>query len=214
MTLPKLRASTESSRYSIAVRCTGAAARVTTRLATCARSGGFAFQPPRSAGKWPVCSWRWCSGCRLRHFVARCGHFRRRAERQRDDESCSTARTAFRTDFSAMGFDDGAADGQPQADTGRGGFTLAAREFFEYRLFRTRHEPWAVVGHDDAEPVAAHRALDADLAAFRRVLGGILEKIDQNPLEQYGVDFHQRQVGGQVDAQRVRSQQLPERGDG
>ncbi len=123
-------------------------------------------------------------------------------------------RSVFRADFSAMRLDYGAADGEAQPDAGRGRLAFAAGEFFEYRLLGAGREAGAVVRDDDAELVAADRGFDADFAASRGVLHRVLDQVDQHPLEQHGVDLHQRQAGRQVDAQRVRSQGLAERGDG
>ena len=60
--------------------------------------------------------------------------------------------------------------------------------------------PRSATSSATASPAAPRRAPRS--ACRRRVLGGVLEQVDQHLLEQHASSGHQRQVGGQVDVHR------------
>ena len=90
-------------------------------------------------------------------------HFRRRANRQREDEGGAADRRFRRLDRATVGFHNGAANGQPQADAGLGRFALAACEFFENRFFAAAPHAGAVIVHHHAPEFAALHGMDDDV---------------------------------------------------
>ena len=100
--------------------------------------------------------------------------------------------------------DDGAADGEPEAEA------AAAPRRARGRTSRTRcssspgRQARARRRRPRPPPRRPRRAArDLDGASGRRVLGRVLEQVDQHLLDQRRVDRHQRQVGGQRDRRRA-----------
>ena len=91
--------------------------------------------------------------------------------------------------LAAVRLQNGAADRQAQTDAGRGGLLVAAFEFLENRLLAPRRQARAVVLDGDAHLVAVEHSADADLGAWLRVLGGVLQQVHQHALKHRGVQM-------------------------
>ena len=102
-----------------------------------------------------------------------------------------------------MRFDDGTTNGESQAHAGSRRLTLAAGELLEYCLLSAGGQSWAVVGDSHAQLIAHDLRRQGRPAARRRVLRYILQQIDQNPLDQDGVQFDQGQIAGKLDRDAV-----------
>ena len=79
----------------------------------------------------------------------------------------------------------------------------AAVELVEHALHVSRREPRPLVGDPEHDPVMAPAARDRNGRARRRVLGGVVEQVDQHLLEQHHVEVEHGQVGLEVDRDAV-----------
>jgi hypothetical protein len=63
-------------------------------------------------------------------------------------------------------------------------------------IFQALGQARAVVGHAHLEMIALHPGGQADPATGRRELGGVVQQVAQDTLDQHGVEGHLGQVGG------------------
>ena len=103
-------------------------------------------------------------------------------------------------DGAAMRLHDGAADRQAQADARAWRSPRWPRSNFSNMRFLAPLGQAGAVVVDGR--ITLHRSLgaraDLDGAAGGRVLGGVLQQVDQHALDQHGIEVQQRQVVGQV----------------
>ena len=112
-----------------------------------------------------------------------------------------------------MRLDDGPGDGQPEPGAGPGGDLAAAREHVEQCAAVAGGEAGAAIANPDGDAVVECFGGDLDRRACRCELGGVLQQVAENALEQDGVELQQRQVGGQPDADGVVGQCAAEKLD-
>ena len=127
------------------------------------------------------------------------GHFGRRAERQGKAEPRSAAGIVLDPDFSAVRFDNGTADCEPEADAGCRRFARAAGELVEDRFALGGGHARTVITDADQQLIVGHVGGDPDAAAGRCVFAGVLEQIVEHSLDKDRVELHQRQIGRQRD---------------
>src|SRR5256886_2731962 len=122
------------------------------------------------------------------------GRPRRLTGRQREAEQRAATRPGLAPDAPAVGLDDRAADREPQAGAAA---RADAVELVEDLLLLPGGQAGAAVGdlHDDL--VAPAMRLHVDRLAGRRVLGRILDQVDEHLLDEQAIDVHGRQVLGQ-----------------
>ncbi|KEH09535.1 hypothetical protein GY14_12305 [Delftia tsuruhatensis] len=98
-----------------------------------------------------------------------------------------------------MGLDNAAHQRQPQAYARDGGLGRAAREGLEQRL---HGQVWRQAGpailHGHKHLAVLFACVDGQRRAGRRVLGGVVQQVDQHALHEHGIELQQRQAGGHV----------------
>ena len=116
--------------------------------------------------------------------------------------------------------DDAAADGEPEPDAAAAG-AAAAMELLEDRVLLPGRQARTAVGDVRDHLAAAGLGADLDRRARRGVLGGVLQQVDEDLLQQDLVHRHQRQVrreaggrpGGPRSCSSVRSSATPTTSD-
>ena len=86
------------------------------------------------------------------------------------------------------------ADGQSQADAAPRRLVMHAIELVEDLVFFSSRNAEAAIRDRDHDTVADRAGRDIDRSACRRVLGGILEQIGEDLLDEHRVNVDQRQV--------------------
>ena len=89
----------------------------------------------------------------------------------------------------------GAGGRRPAVVAGR---ARGAVELPEHQLLRARRHPGAAVRHFHADRTVGRPRGHRDRGPWRRVLGGVLQQVDEHLLDQQLVHRHQREVGRQV----------------
>src|SRR3954454_3694724 len=129
----------------------------------------------------------------------------RPCDRQSDpDNRAGAVALIVSRNAAAMRLDEAAAD--RQAKTGAGAtavLRLHAVELIEYPFAVGRRYSRSFVGYLDHDCLALAAGVQCDEAPGWRVFRGIVEQIEQNLLEQYGIDPHQRQVGRDINFNAV-----------
>src|SRR5437879_10552982 len=122
------------------------------------------------------------------------GRARRLAGGQGEAEPRAAAGPVLAPDAAAVGLDDGATDRQPEAGAAA---RADAVELVEDLLLLTGRQAGPAVGdlHDDLVALAAR--LHVDRLAGRRVLGRILDQVDEHLLDEQAIQVHGREVLGQ-----------------
>src|SRR5262245_18698519 len=123
---------------------------------------------------------------------------RRVAEREREAEEGAAARPVLRGDRTAVRLDDGAADGKAQADPVNAG-RPATVELVEDPLLVAWRKARPAVSELDPDRGRHDRGRDVDGTLGRRVPDGVVEEVQEELLDQLGVDRHERQVGREPD---------------
>ena len=111
----------------------------------------------------------------------------------------AAAGAVFGGDGSAVAFDDGAADGQAQADSAAILAAVGAEEFFEDAIFSAFGQARAVVGDVNRDMAIDGRAGDLDGGGCRRVLDGVVEQIHEHLFKGDAVHANQREIQRQID---------------
>src|SRR5476651_2170149 len=93
-----------------------------------------------------------------------------------------------------MRLGNGPADGQAQPDARNRAFLLATHEFAEDLLFVTVQQPWAFVGDPQLDVIRRGPGAEADGSAWRRVLYGVFDQVDEDAFDQHGVDLNKWQI--------------------
>ena len=128
----------------------------------------------------------------------------RLARRQGDDEAGAALGAVLRPDRPLVRLDDGAHDGQAQADARPPADSSWPRVNFSNRLSSL---PGGSPGPLSATVMVTRspscRAAISMRLPCRRVLRGVLQQVAEHPLHQHGVEFQQRQVRRQVDVHLV-----------
>ena len=103
-----------------------------------------------------------------------------------------------RRDGAAHGLDEATADGEPEPGAGGDVVGLAHPvEAVEDAFEVIGRDAWSLVDEAQHHLVAVPPSLNCDCGGWRRILGGVVEKIEDHLLEKHGVDLQHRQVGRQ-----------------
>ena len=92
-----------------------------------------------------------------------------------------------------MDVDDGLTDGKAQPDAGDRRFFVAAGEFIKDSLFLARRDPWTIIPYFQRQLPGVRFGANTDVRPGAGILMGILQQINQHPLEQRPVNMHQLQ---------------------
>ncbi len=112
-------------------------------------------------------------------------------------------------DRAVQGLDEAARDGQAQPGARAHLVALLhAVELVEDALEVAGGNAVAFVQDLQPDAVAVAPALNADGRIRRRILGGVVEEIEQHLLEQHGIHHHHRQVGADLDLHAMLGQDL------
>ena len=131
---------------------------------------------------------------------------RRGGQRQPHDELAAAAGAgAVGGDAPAVQLDEPARQRQPDAEPALRALQRRRdlREHLEHRRQVLRLDADAVVGHRDPQLSAGHRRLQRDAAAARRVLGRVVEQVQQHLRQPRGIGIEPHGVGRQRHVQRV-----------
>src|SRR5207249_2815298 len=116
--------------------------------------------------------------------------------RKGDVEDRAAGGAIFGRNCSAVAFDDGAADGQAEADSAAILAAVGAEEFFEDARFSAFGKAGAVVGDGEGDVAVDGRAADFDGGGGRGVLDGIVEEIHQDLFESDAIDVNKGEILG------------------
>ena len=103
-----------------------------------------------------------------------------------DDDRCSAAASSYRTQYSAVGFDEQSRDRQPKSELSTWTHHERPREIAQ----RFSRETFAVVAHRDPKLPRAYA--DADLNPTGRVARGVVNEIDEHLQHPLAVDRRDR----------------------
>ena len=112
-----------------------------------------------------------------------------------------------------MRFDDRATDREPQPHSGDHRLGVATRELVENRTLLTRRQSWTTILHDDFDHVATTMRRDANRRVGGRVLGRVLDQVEQHAFDQDAVAEDERQFCGQADLDIARRKRWLEHGE-
>jgi len=124
-----------------------------------------------------------------------------RSKRQADFEARAMRYAAFDVDRAGMGFNDGAAQGQAQADTRDRRFLRTARESLEQALSVDGRQARTVIFHEHMHGIRRRTRVNLHRRTCGRVFRGVVEHIDQDTLEADRIEL----TRGKSAARRVRT---------
>src|SRR5260370_23326181 len=102
------------------------------------------------------------------------------------DELRTASVTAIgRLDAAAQGLDKALGDGEAEPGAGAAAIAIVGPvELLEQLVKRLRRDARPFIPHDDLDAITGGPHLDLDAAAGRRILGGIVQEVEQRLLRQ------------------------------